>query len=159
MWYVGPMVAYQLALPHSLKVSSTSLLLPPAQVKHKLWLAITCSCELGFECRSYHWNRDVEHFNPMLILSRFFDFDFWAFYHATVLYEDLPRSSKHGNNYVFIVINIFSMMVILATYEKSIIAKSTAKAFFERVWVHFGIPQSIISYWDNKFLTILWLSL
>jgi hypothetical protein len=35
----------------------------------------------------------------------------------------------------------------------------TAKLFFERVWVHFGIPQTIISDWDNRFLNTFWSSL
>jgi hypothetical protein len=43
--------------------------------------------------------------------------------------------------------------------KKNITTKATAKLFFERVWVHFGIPQSIISDWDNKFLSTFWCSL
>jgi hypothetical protein len=35
----------------------------------------------------------------------------------------------------------------------------TAKLFFERVWVHFGIPQTIISDRDNRFLNTFWSSL
>ena len=62
-------------------------------------------------------------------------------------------STKHGNNCVFVVVDRFSKMAIMAAYKKNITAEATAKLFFERVWVHFGIPQSIISDWDSMFLS------
>ena len=43
--------------------------------------------------------------------------------------------------------------------KKNITAEATAKPFFERVWVHFGIPQFIISDRNNRFLTTFWSSL
>jgi len=67
---------------------------------------------------------------------------------------------KYANDYVFVSVNKFSNMAILAADKKCITTKATAKFFFERVWVHFGIPKSIISDQDNKFLStflsILW---
>ena len=74
-------------------------------------------------------------------------------------YISVLPSTKHGNDYVFVVINKFSKMAIMAACKKNITAKATAKLFFERVWVHFGIPQSIISDWDNRFLSPFWSSL
>lgn len=56
--------------------------------------------------------------------------------------SSLP-STKHGNDYVFVVVDIFSKMVILVTCKKSIIAEETAKLFFELVWVHFGICRPL----------------
>jgi hypothetical protein len=47
-------------------------------------------------------------------------------------------------------------MAILTSYKKSITTTDTAKIFFEHVWVHFGIPQNIISDWDNRFLNTFW---
>eukprot|EP00253_Pinus_taeda_P027199 PITA_27199 len=47
----------------------------------------------------------------------------------------------------------------MAVYKKNITAEATAKLFFERVWVHFGIPQSIISDRDSRFLSTFWSSL
>jgi hypothetical protein len=61
-------------------------------------------------------------------------------------------STKLGNDYVFLVVDLFSKMVIPVAYKKSIPAKATAKLFFERVWVHFGIPQTIVSDRDSQFL-------
>ena len=49
-------------------------------------------------------------------------------------------STKLGNDCVFMVMDRFSKMAILTTYKKSITAEATAKLFFERVWVHFGLP-------------------
>jgi hypothetical protein len=68
-------------------------------------------------------------------------------------------STKRGNDCVFVVVDLFSKMAILASYKKNIITESTAKLFFEQVWVHFGIPQTIISDCDLQFLSTLWLSL
>jgi hypothetical protein len=53
----------------------------------------------------------------------------------------------------------FSKMAILVACKKSITIEATAKIFFERVWVHFGIPQTIVSDQDSRFLNTFWLSL
>jgi hypothetical protein len=50
-------------------------------------------------------------------------------------------------------------MAILVACKKSITVEATAKLFFERVWVHFGIPQTIVSDWDSRFLSTFWSSL
>ncbi len=50
-------------------------------------------------------------------------------------------------------------MAIMVACKKNITAEATAKLFFERVWVHFGIPQSIISDRDSRFLSTFWSSL
>jgi hypothetical protein len=68
-------------------------------------------------------------------------------------------STKQGNDCVFVVNDRFFKMAILTTYKKNITSADTAKLFFERVWVHFGIPQTIISDWDNRFLNTFWSSL
>jgi hypothetical protein len=57
------------------------------------------------------------------------------------------------------VVDRFSKMAIMAACKKNITAEATAKLFFERVWVHFGIPQSIISDRDSRFLSTFWSSL
>jgi len=49
-------------------------------------------------------------------------------------------STKHGNDCVFMVIDRFSKMAILVACKKSITREDTAKLFFERAWIHFGIP-------------------
>ena len=72
--------------------------------------------------------------------------------------SNLP-STKNGNGYFFVVIDKFSKMAIMVACKKNIIAEAIAKLFFERVWVHFGIPQSIISNRDSRFLNTFWSSL
>jgi hypothetical protein len=43
---------------------------------------------------------------------------------------------------------------------KQVTAKQTTQMFFQNVWVHFGLPKSIISDRDSRFVggfwTILW---
>jgi hypothetical protein len=68
-------------------------------------------------------------------------------------------STKRGNDYVFVVVDRFSKMVILAACKKNITTEATAKIFFEHVWVHFGIPQTIVSDRDSWFLNTFWSSL
>jgi hypothetical protein len=68
-------------------------------------------------------------------------------------------STKQGNDCVFVVVDRFSKMAILVAWNKNIIVEATAKLLFERVWVHFGIPQTIVSYQDSQFLWTLWSSL
>jgi hypothetical protein len=62
-------------------------------------------------------------------------------------------STKWGNDYVFLVVDRFSKMAIMLACKKSITSEATAKIFFERVWVHFGIPQTIVSDQDSQFLS------
>jgi hypothetical protein len=68
-------------------------------------------------------------------------------------------STKWGNECVFVVVDRVSKMAILATCRKSITAEAIVELFFERVWVHFGIPQTIVLDQENQFLNTLWSSL
>jgi hypothetical protein len=68
-------------------------------------------------------------------------------------------STKQGNDCVFVVIDWFSKMAILTTCKKNITSTYTSKLFFEQVWVHFGIPHTVISDRDNRLLSTFWLNL
>jgi hypothetical protein len=68
-------------------------------------------------------------------------------------------STKRGNDCVFVVVDCFSKMTILVACKKGITAEATAKLFFERVCVHFGIPQTIVSDRDSQFISTFWSSL
>ena len=48
-------------------------------------------------------------------------------------YMSTLPSTKRGNDYVFVVVDRFSKMAILATCKKNITAEVTAKLFFERI--------------------------
>jgi hypothetical protein len=67
-------------------------------------------------------------------------------------YMSILLSTKNDNDYVFVVVYRFSKMVIIIAYKKSVTTTDAAKIFFEQVWVHFWIPQTIASYWDKRFL-------
>jgi hypothetical protein len=68
-------------------------------------------------------------------------------------------STKWGDDCIFVVVDHFSKTMIMASYKKSITAKATTNIFFEQVWVHYGIPQTIVSYRHNLFLSTFWSSL
>ena len=68
-------------------------------------------------------------------------------------------STKWGNDCVFVVFYRFSKMAIMLACKKSITAEATTNLFFERVWVHFGIPQTIVLDRDSLFLSTFWSSL
>jgi len=70
----------------------------------------------------------------------------------------LPKA-KSGNDYLFVVVDRFSKMVILIPCKKTITGAGAAKLFFENVWKHFGLPSSIISDRDSRFLGHFWDSL
>jgi hypothetical protein len=44
-------------------------------------------------------------------------------------------------------------------FKKTIKGQEAANLFFEHVWVHFGIPRSIISNRDTRFLSTFWTTL
>jgi hypothetical protein len=50
-------------------------------------------------------------------------------------------------------------MAIVVARKKNITTEATAKLFFARVWIHFGIPQTIVSDRDSRFLITFWSSL
>jgi IS30 family transposase len=67
--------------------------------------------------------------------------------------------TKHDNDCVFVVVDRFSKMAIITACKKSIRVEDTTNLFFERVWVHFWILQTITSDRDNRFLNTFWSSL
>jgi hypothetical protein len=67
----------------------------------------------------------------------------------------LPTTEK-GHDYIFVVVDKFNKMCILMPYKKTISGKEARNMFFEHVWVHFGIPKSLISEMDTKFISAFW---
>ena len=70
----------------------------------------------------------------------------------------LPMSRKR-HVYLYVVMDQFSKMCILMPCKKHITVEMTAHLFFQNVWVHFGLPTSIISYQNSLFLGKIWSSL
>jgi hypothetical protein len=50
-------------------------------------------------------------------------------------------------------------MCILMPCKKQVTTEQMTQMFFQNVWVHFGLPKSIISDWDSRFVGSFWLSL
>jgi hypothetical protein len=63
----------------------------------------------------------------------------------------LPMT-KGGHDYLYVVVDRFNKMCILMPCNKKIIAEKTTNLFFQHVWVHFGLPTSIVSDQDARFL-------
>jgi hypothetical protein len=45
--------------------------------------------------------------------------------------------TNHGNDYIFLIVDWFYKMAILAPYKKSIMVETIVKIFFEHIWVNF----------------------
>lgn len=72
--------------------------------------------------------------------------------------SELP-STRRGYDCVYVVVDRFSKMVVIVACKKGVSTEEIAKLFFENVWVHFGLPQTIISNRDSRFLNNFWLAL
>jgi hypothetical protein len=70
----------------------------------------------------------------------------------------LPMT-KGGHDYLYVVVDRFKKMCILMPCKMQITAEQTANLFFQHVWVHFGLPTSIVSDQDIRFLGDFWTSL
>jgi hypothetical protein len=70
----------------------------------------------------------------------------------------LPKSRK-GHDYLYVVVDRFSKMCILIPCNKQVTAEQTTKLFFQNVWVHFGLPTSIVSDRDSRFVGKFWSNL
>ena len=63
----------------------------------------------------------------------------------------LPMSRK-GYEYLYVVVDRFNKMCILMPCKNKITAEQTTHIFFQNVWVHFGLPTSIVSDQDSRFV-------
>jgi hypothetical protein len=70
----------------------------------------------------------------------------------------LPMT-KGGHDYLYVVVDRLNKMCILIPCKKKITTEQTANIFFQHVWFHFGLPTSIISDRDTRFLGDFWTSL
>jgi hypothetical protein len=67
----------------------------------------------------------------------------------------LPTTRK-VNDYLFVAIDRFNKMCILMPCKNTIKGQEVKNMLFEWVWVHFGIPRSIISDMNAIFLSTFW---
>ena len=64
--------------------------------------------------------------------------------------------SRKGHDYLYVVVDRFKKMFILMACKKTITTEQTVKIFFQNVWIHFGLPTSIVSDQDSKFFQNVW---
>jgi hypothetical protein len=67
--------------------------------------------------------------------------------------------TKGGHDYLYVVVDRFNKMCILMPCKNHITAQQNTNLFFQYVWVHFGLPMSIVSDRDTQFLGDFWTSL
>ena len=70
----------------------------------------------------------------------------------------LPMS-RRGHDYLYVVVDRFSKMCILMPWKKQVTTEQAASLFCQHVWVHFGLPTSIILVQDYRFLGEFWTKL
>jgi hypothetical protein len=70
----------------------------------------------------------------------------------------LPMS-RRNHDYFYVVVDRFSKMCILMPCTKQITTEQTTQIFFQNLWVHFGLPKSIIYDRDSRFVGSFWRSL
>lgn len=67
--------------------------------------------------------------------------------------------SRRGHDYLYVIMDRYSKMSVLMPCKKQVIAKKTPHLFFQFVWVQFGLPTSIVSDRESRFLGEFWTSL
>ena len=64
-----------------------------------------------------------------------------------------------GHNCLYFIVDRFSKIHILIPCKNKVTNEQKTQLFFNNVWVHFGLPTSILSNLDSRFLGKLWSSL
>jgi hypothetical protein len=67
----------------------------------------------------------------------------------------LPMT-KGGHAYLYVIVDRFRKMCIFMSCKKHITIEQTGNLLFHHVWVHFGLPTSIFSDRDTRFLGEFW---
>ena len=94
-------------------------------------------------------NRKLGLYTPLLVPSRPWESVSMDFVGG------LPMSRKQ-HDYVYVVVHRFSQMCTLIPCKKTITAEKTVELYFQHVWVHFGLPNSIVSDRDSRFIGNFW---
>ena len=67
--------------------------------------------------------------------------------------------SRKQHDYFYVVVDRFSKMYILMPCKKTITSEKTVEIYFQHVWVHFGLPTSLFSDRDSRFIGNFWSNL
>jgi hypothetical protein len=69
------------------------------------------------------------------------------------------QSTKQGNDCVFWLLIAFLRWRFWSPARRASQQRPLPRSSLNEFWVHFGIPQTIVSYWDSQFLNTFWSSL
>ena len=97
-------------------------------------------------------NRKLGLYTPLLVPSRLWESISMDFVGG------LPLSRK-GHDYLYVVVDMFNKMCIITLFKKKITTKQTSHHCFQNIWVHFGLPTSIVSDTDSQFVGNFWSNL
>lgn len=67
----------------------------------------------------------------------------------------LPTTQRK-HDAIWVVVCRLSKMAFFIACKKTTTAAQTAELYFHHVWPHFGLPTSIISDMDSRFLSTFW---
>ena len=67
-----------------------------------------------------------------------------------------PLTVLSGYNAILVVVDIFSKMMVTVPTTMNITAKGLATLFIDRVLCAHGVPQTIISDRDPRFMSAFW---
>ena len=70
----------------------------------------------------------------------------------------LPKT-KRGHDYLYVVVDHFSKMVVLKPCKKTITGEEAARLVFNNVWKAFELSNSIVSDRDSRFMGWFWTTL
>ena len=65
-------------------------------------------------------------------------------------------TTNHQHDTILVVVDGFSKMDILIPCKKTNTTQQTPHPFFEHVWKHYGLPTTIISDIDARFVSTFW---
>ena len=65
-------------------------------------------------------------------------------------------TTQNKHDVIWVVVCHFSKMALFIPCTKTSTTVQTTKLYFHHVWPHFGVPSSIISERDSRFLSTFW---
>lgn len=65
-------------------------------------------------------------------------------------------TTNRGNDYLKVHVDCFKKMIEMIPCKKIVLAKQVAQMFFDKVWVYFGLPSSIIFDNNSRLLKYFW---
>ncbi|KAG4058525.1 hypothetical protein PC123_g6507 [Phytophthora cactorum] len=68
---------------------------------------------------------------------------------------DLPRTKRDVDS-IWVVVDRLTKRCRFVPTTKTVTAEGVARLFIDNIWKHHGIPKSIVSYRDRKFVSAFW---